>query len=434
MNSRDENINKGWQGESAVNKLTFDTYLKYWCYPNPKDEYGDKKEICDLLIIFKDVLIIVAIKNYSFNGDYEKYFRSTLDKALLQLNGAERKLFTFPRDIFIKHPNKPIEKFEKTQFKIIHRIIINLNNNALFYPGGLKTKKNEFAHVFNWDAFLKLVLELDTIPDFIQYLNVRKDCFINKDFMLMTGSENDYTHSTNQEFLKYTSSFTPLNKQCILVSGTELDLLADYFFNERKFNTHFYSSDYNTASFELDGKWDRYLSKNEVHKKKAEDKASYFIDEFVKNEVLYKLDSNNLEIAVELLSFNRFERRILSRHFFEFYDKYKDTKGLFMARRYGVLNDIVVFYFIHSSNIINEQAMKMMELGAEGFCLWEGYKTKKMIIISTTEKLNGFKYGLFKDITPFSKEHEEDLRHDLSLLNWFQNIENVVYDIKEYPE
>ena len=59
-----ESTEKGKQGEDAVNQISFKTYLKYWCYPNPKDELGDKKEICDLLIIFKDVLILFAIKNY----------------------------------------------------------------------------------------------------------------------------------------------------------------------------------------------------------------------------------------------------------------------------------------------------------------------------------------------------------------------------------
>lgn len=32
---------KGEEGEKIVNKLAFDTYLKYWCYPGPKDENGN---------------------------------------------------------------------------------------------------------------------------------------------------------------------------------------------------------------------------------------------------------------------------------------------------------------------------------------------------------------------------------------------------------
>ena len=60
-----ENL-KGTYGEEAVNTLAYDTYLKYWCYPGPKDEQGSKKEICDLLILFKETLIILSVKNYEF--------------------------------------------------------------------------------------------------------------------------------------------------------------------------------------------------------------------------------------------------------------------------------------------------------------------------------------------------------------------------------
>jgi hypothetical protein len=71
---------KGKFGEDAVRMVAEKTYLKYWCYPSPQDKGGDNKEICDLLILFKDTAIIVSVKNYKFKGNYERYFRSTLEK------------------------------------------------------------------------------------------------------------------------------------------------------------------------------------------------------------------------------------------------------------------------------------------------------------------------------------------------------------------
>ena len=38
-------IEKGNIGENFVNKIAFNSFFEYWCYPNPKDEDGDKKEI-----------------------------------------------------------------------------------------------------------------------------------------------------------------------------------------------------------------------------------------------------------------------------------------------------------------------------------------------------------------------------------------------------
>ena len=83
---------KGVLGENFVNEIANNTFLEYWCYPSPKDEKGDKKEICDLLILFRDVLIIISVKNYDFKGNYDRYFNRTIEKALKQIQGAERKI------------------------------------------------------------------------------------------------------------------------------------------------------------------------------------------------------------------------------------------------------------------------------------------------------------------------------------------------------
>ena len=178
---------KGDFGEDAVNTIAFDTYLKYWCYPNPKDELGDKKEICDLLILFRRTLIIFSVKNYSFGGNYERYFNKTLKKAIAQVQGAERKLFG-PRTISVKHPNKPIEEIQTNSIDEVHRVIVNLNTSPVFYPGGLLTTKGKYTHVLNWFSFLKLVTELDTIPDFIEYLRERESTFSNKELLILTGT------------------------------------------------------------------------------------------------------------------------------------------------------------------------------------------------------------------------------------------------------
>lgn len=37
--------NKGELGEEFVNELAYNSFLKFWCYPGPKLENGDRKEI-----------------------------------------------------------------------------------------------------------------------------------------------------------------------------------------------------------------------------------------------------------------------------------------------------------------------------------------------------------------------------------------------------
>lgn len=167
----------GIEGEEAVHELAYNTYLKYWCFPNPKDELGDKKEICDLLICFQNHLLIISIKNYSFKGNYERYFRSTLEKAVSQIHGAERKLLNKHSIVKFSHPETGVYDFQHDLFDSVHRLIININTVPLFHPGGIETKNKEFCHIFNWQSFLGLVKELDTIPDFISYFKEKRNYF-----------------------------------------------------------------------------------------------------------------------------------------------------------------------------------------------------------------------------------------------------------------
>lgn len=423
----------GELGEQAVNKLAFHTYLKYWCYPNPKDEQGSKKEFCDLLILFKSTAIIISVKNYSFKGNYEKYFRSTLDKAVSQIQGAERKLFANEKDVYIKHPNMKETIFNPALYTHVFRIIVNLNTTPLFYPPG-QLSKNGYVHIFNWEAFLRTVLELDTVPDFVNYLKVREELFSDKEALLLTGAENDWDSYTGAKFHKYMSNIDRNGMVFLMISGNELDLLADYYFNDKRFNEHFYSKEYTDINYELDGKWEDYLGRSEVLRKKNEDRASYFIDEFVKREVLYKNDEQNIEVATELLALSRFERRILGKQFFEFAEKYKDQNGSFIARRYGKVSDLTIGYLLHGSSMPDDMVLKLMEIAIDGYCYWDNYQTEKMVLIAFSNKLMSFKFGFVKAIVPFPQDYEESLKQDLKVLNWFQNLEKVEFNIKEYPD
>ena len=427
------NQEKGDLGERAVNELAFNTYLKYWCFPNPKNERRDKKEICDLLILFKDTAIIISIKNYSFKGNYERYFRSTLKKANAQINGAERKLFEKTKDIYIKHHELGEIKFEPSNYPKVQRIIINLNDIPLFYPGGEKTFANKYAHIFNWEAFLGIVLELNTIPDLILYLEEREKVFKDYEMTIMKGNEDDWDVETNKSFVNYKSEFH-INKDFVLISGNEMDILADYLTFNRKFNEHFYSKEFNGAFFKLDENWNNYLERKEVKKKKEEDKASYFIDEFVKHEVLYKNDNFNISLAQELLSLNRFERRIVGKSFLEFADRYNNISGYYIARRYGKIDNLVIAFLMHGHQMKNDHVIVSMQLAIDGYCFWGKYKSKKIILIAASNDLKKIKYGYTKDIKPFTKQREKEIIEDLKLFNWFQNIENIHFNYKEYPD
>jgi len=424
---------KGNIGEEAVNTLAFDTYLKYWCYPGPKDEQGSRKEICDLLILFRNTMIILSVKNYEFKGNYERYFRSTLDKALSQVAGAERRLFDASRKLFINHSDLGEIEFDPSKYAHVYRIIVNHSTAPLFYPGGRLTASNKYVHIFNWDAFLGIVQELDTIPDFIQYLSEREVIFHDKNTTIMNGAEEEWEGHVQQAFLDYNTNRIDQGPNFVLISGTESDLLADFLWHNRKFNKHLYDRSFNGGSFELDGKWQDYLKRKEVQNKKAADRASYFVDEFLKNEVLYKQGQSNMALAVELLSLSRFERRIIGSEFLAFWGKYQNAGKDYIVRRYGKVNDLVIAFVLYSRNMPHDMVMTLMQIAAEGYAVWNKYEDKKIAIIGFSQDAIGFRFGLM-EVEPFSKELEGQVIEDLKKLNWFTNFEVFKVNHQEYPD
>lgn len=425
---------KGNVGESFVNEVSYNSFLKYWCYPSPRDEYGDKKEICDLLIIFDTRVIIISVKNYEFKENYSRYFRRTLDKAVSQIYRAERKLFSKERDVFLQHPDKSLEKFPKDKIEKVYRIIVNLGEGVKFYPFNKETKDEKYIALFDRKAFQTIVSELDTIPDFIQYLEKREQLFSDKSVIILPGDEEDFPIETTTQFFEYSKDkFNPQERQSILLSGTEHDLLAHYLKNEKDFPELIKSTDYNGMYLQLDGTWEDFISRNQVIQKKQNDKNSYFIDELVKREVLINKNPQSEEIAKALLSFDRFDRRIISNKFLQFYDTYKNNKGLNLARRYGDFDGTGVVFVFYTPQMDNLMVNTLLEITLDSFCVFTNYKSKRMILIATTTQFKQFKMGLVKDIKPFSKEKEEQIKKEVKTLGWFTNHEEIFVSEKEYP-
>lgn len=430
-----DSTEKGKIGEEFVNEIAYSSFLEYWCYPSPKDEYGDKKEICDLLILFGDSLIIISVKNHEFKDFYSRYFRRTIDKAVQQIYGAERKLFNKERDIFIKHPKREIERFPKEKVANIHRVIINLGEGVRFYPFNKATEDDKFITLLDKEAFQTIVRELDTIPDFIEYLRKREELFADKKVTILPGDEDDFPVDTAKQFFEYTElNFNPNEKQSIIVSGTEHDILASYLMNERSFPEYFRSKEYNGMFIQLDGNWTDYNQRSQVKAKRNLDSNSYFLDELVKREVLTNHNDNSVELATAILSFNRFNRRVISNNFLQFYDEYKDAKGNFLARRYADFDGIGIVFAFYPMEMPQEMVNTLLGITLDSFCVYSNYKSKTMILIATTNEFKQFKMGIMKNIVPFPKEQEEQIRKDVELLGWFKNHQEFNVTEKEYPD
>lgn len=426
---------KGNIGEDFVNGIAFNSFMAYWCYPSPKDENGDKKEICDLLILFDSNLIMISVKNYEFKDFYSRYFRRTIEKAIKQIYGAERKLLKNDRDIFIKHPDREIERFPKEKIRNVYRIIINLGEGVRFYPFNKETKDDEFITLLDKEAFQTIVRELDTIPDFLEYLSKRELLFVAKSVTILPGAEDDFPAETAQQFFEYAQKqFTANEKQSILISGTEHDILAHYLKNKRTFPEYIKSKEYNGMLIQLDGNWFELNQRKQVKEKRELDKNSYFLDELVKREILTNHSKSAIELATVIMAFNRFDRRVISNNFLQFFNSYKDTKGNFLARRYADFDGTGIVFAFYPQEMPEEMVDTLLEIALDSFCVYSDYKSKSMILIATTNEFRQFKMGIVKDIVPFSREKELQVKKDVELLGWFKNYQEFEETEKEYPD
>ena len=76
----------------------------------------------------------------------------------------------------------------------------------------------------------------------------------------------------------------------------------------------------------------------------------------------------------------------------------------------------------------------LLGIALDSFSVYSNYKSKSMIMIATTNEFKQFKMGLVKDIVPFPKEKELQIKKDVELLGWFTNHQEFNVTEKDYPD
>lgn len=386
---------KGEFGEEYVNQLAYNSYLKYWCYPNPKDINGNNKEICDLLILFFDTAIIISVKNYDLNGNYQRYIKKVIEKSTKQLFGAERKLFFSQRDVIISHPEKGEELFNPNKYKDVFRITVSVGNEFEKYEFIDNKEGKGCVNIFNKETFQTIIQELDTIKDLTEYLKKRE--------LLIKSNEGK------------------------IVNCKEKDLLASYLMNKRIFPAELFLA-FEDQTLKLKDEWQNYISNKSVILKKLADEKSYFIDELIRNDVL-KLDGGDL-LAAELMTMSRFERRIVANNLFEVVGKFQD-KDDFLARRFASYNGVGFLFMYYPIERPQQEIDYITQKAMELYSYF--YNTSKIVLLAAAKDLVQWKFALYESST-LTPEIESYFKEIAKQFGWFKNVEIISKDVKEYPD
>jgi hypothetical protein len=327
------------ESERYLKKLCDLNFLSLWSYPGVYNDKGltqrkQGQEVCDLLVIFDNHVIIFSDKDCQFpnNGnltvDWNRWFKKSIQESAQQLWGAERWIKNYPNRLFLNNictqlfplyiPDLKTAKFHliavahsssvrcrqefggtgllriKT-FTEDSSHNIKTTSDSPFCIGDIDPNKT-FIHVLD-DVSLDLVMNtLDTVSDFVAYLTEKEELF---------------------------------RSECNILAASELELLAHYhnFINddgERKFAI---ASNLNGQKAELileEGLWENFQHSFGRRVKLEEDIISYSWDRLIERISYYSMQeklyfSSDLTIAEleTILRFlakeNRFHRRILAK-------------------------------------------------------------------------------------------------------------------------
>lgn len=398
--SKQDSLFKGIVGEAYVNQKAFDTYLKYWCFENPIDIDGDKKEICDLLILFNNVCIIISIKNHNYSGSYEKYKVKVIEKSTRQLYGAERKLFKTKKTIRIKNDQQGIIIFDPSQFNRVHLLTVNVGEQFEQYELIDQDGTKRTVNIINKETLVRLFRELDTVLDLTEYLTKRED--------LLTSIDT---------------------KQ---INGFESDLLAVYLLDRNSFPSNLMNLSPDSLHSKVVGTWDHYDKENPyVAEKRMYDKNSYFIDRMVENDVL-KLSWGE-KLAKELFNTNRFNRRILAESLIELITSNQDKEGIEARRAMMIENNVLYLFIYYPKEMQQKDVDRFINDAANIYYIKHDPQPTKVIVLAGTNNLSQWKFALYERTAEMT---EEERNYWLSLCEkykWFVNPVEKEIEFKEFP-
>ncbi len=214
--------------EKLLAKLGEHTFLSLWSYPGIyRDqgigENGEGKEVCDLLVVFGEDIIIFSDKTCAFPSTDEtavgwgRWFRRAIQDGAKQLWGAERWIRGHPDRLFLdracKHPFPvPIPapdcaryhlvaiangSAERTQREFGGRggllVELSVKGNTHYtkpFTVGDLDPNRRFVHVFDDVALPHILSTLDTVADFVRYLQ-RRAAFCRSQVELLARNELD---------------------------------------------------------------------------------------------------------------------------------------------------------------------------------------------------------------------------------------------------
>ena len=318
-----EPLRKKSQGKTVsemfLSRLCEKTMLSMWCFPNPYTIKQTKKELCDVLIVFKDHIFLFSDKESFFQENeplekaWNRWYRKTVLDSARQLVGAERQIRKEPQNIYVDKDCSTKFPFsvtvdDKTHF---HRIIVARGSQSACqsFMGGGHGSLIVDSRIVGEEHFFKIkqdgtIIKESAIPFAVGFPLDKKTVFHVFD---------DFTTPIIMEEL---NSLTDLayyltEKEKLLEMGNglwadgEQDILAHYL-SRIENGRHIIMSEEEKRRGVLgdfDSFWDSYISGAQYQAKKRGDSISYIWDELIE-----KFYRNIVTEKANNITFDRYDQ------------------------------------------------------------------------------------------------------------------------------
>lgn len=440
------------ESERQLSKLLNDTFLSLWSYMGPYSDEGTAKnkqgkEICDALVVFGNKVIIFSDKERKFNEEkstevaWKRWYRRSVSDSVRQLHAAESWIRNYPDRVFLDNfcqEKFPLDLNDKNLE--IHLIAITKNTlepakkyfdnikfgstGTLAYSYALKgdisenpfficdiDHKKTFVHVFD-EISIKLVMnELNTISDFINYLEVKEKLIRNNGLNFVYGEEDllGYYLDNKRELGK--AEFNYPNTNC----EDNLNIIEGYWISFKKSEKFKIHNNFKNKSI--------YWS----------ELAARLSDSVVSGNVGEgeDLSLNKHEVVLRsMTSENMLNRAYLGDYFLDKLDKVPYNKrSARVIRIFSQINKFYIFLFLpFERNESVEDYSKRRNYMAESYGLVLKYReqTAKLITVIVTQPKKSYYrseaiylYDFSRELNLIEKKSAEKLMKESAILKEF---------------
>ncbi|MHB9140819.1 MAG: hypothetical protein ACYC25_02970 [Paludibacter sp.] len=378
--------------EELVFKLCNKTFLSLWSYPNPIGK--KRKELCDVLVVCEPDIIIFSIKeiNIKESGDLQtdvyRWLTRAIDASVNQIYGAERFLESaerFTLSNFSEEIELPIVSKRK-----IHRVAVSFGRGNKF-PLKYGDLGKGFVHVFDERSVQIILNELDTIKDFLDYLNAKEELIKSCRIPLTFGEEDMLAYYLSNGF-----SFP-----------SEGDLLI---FEDDLYKGLRNNKDYLKILSDLR---ESYIWDNLIEKLVEDFKAGVLINNVSRKD----MEQTIRQMARE----DRNTRKLLGEQFLDFIGVYDVPKAAARVILSADNNDVVYLFVLGEYDKRDQRAK---ELQLRSFVVRALFQCKTIVGLAT-ERYNPKGYSLDFSYSSYFEFTDEDRKNAYAIsddLDYFKNI------------